>query len=543
MKMKNLVLCYIASILPLGAYSQYPSWLLPPIYDEMCDFCEGVASVKQGDKWGYVKDNGLEIASCTYDVVYPFVDGVGVITSIDKELIALVDVNGKIVNEFKNKKGEKINLKIDPRYNHFCDGLLLVTDGQTQVLYGKRYEKWGYLDKSGVLAIDVKYFGALPFSEGKAGVAFGDLNYFYISTEDKAIIKSDFNNGKNAIGALGFSSNNTALIVDEKGLAYIDGLGSRSKDKPLKFTPLENYYDASSNRLRGVEGELIIDTRGRASAFISKANQSLTELIPSIAKDVHYAGGYYTLNKKRFDEDGHWQSGNLAIAKAASGKFGLVKISKTPVVSFSTVSERVESVFGSSSFIELSITNHSMKELMDVVITCDGKTETKTLPSKAAKTIVTVVRKATDSNEEHGSIEVIAEDNGLLLGSQSLAYTIIDKPSIQVFVPTKKFEITEADKAYPLKVIVKNLSDKLAKDVVVNVNGKTQTITLSPYSENALRYELPIKESRVNISVKPRNTPAVILYESIQLVEEPRPVEKEKIEVEKPIRGIGNIKR
>lgn len=544
--MKTYVTILMVSLLPLAGLAQHASWLFPPVYDAIQDFHEGVAAVSQQGLWGYVTDDGRELTPCRYETIHPFVGGVGGVTSPDHALMAIVHGDGQVIQAFSNRSGEQVSLWIDPRYPHFSDGLLLITDGQTQLLYGKRYKKWGYLDATGKLAIDIKYVGALPFSEGKAGVALSDLTYFYIGTNDKAAITNDFNNGRNAIGALGFTSDRKALIVDAKGLAYIDESGRRTKEKPLSFTPLENYYDISTNRLRGVEGELIIDTKGRVSAFIDKVTQRVTALLPSADEGSRPSGGAILLGETNREGEADWQTDRLAIVRAATGKYGVVQLTDHPAVSITEASMRIESVFGGPAPFQCYVKNASGNVLKDLVVTVGGHSETLTLPSEVMKPIAVQVPKQTDAREEQVNIEVFAYDNGLQVTRQWLTVTVCDKPSMYVELPVRTFELDEGANVYPLPVVVRNQAALPVDEVQVKVNETSQVVSFGPNEEKTLRFMLPASTSQVDVQVKPQQTPAITLHETVRIHKPSTPVvkvEEEEEAVETPEAGIGSLKK
>ena len=48
-------------------------------YDEVENFREDLAAVRQGDKWGYIDKNGKEVISCKYDEVHSFSEGLAAV--------------------------------------------------------------------------------------------------------------------------------------------------------------------------------------------------------------------------------------------------------------------------------------------------------------------------------------------------------------------------------------------------------------------------------------------------------------------------------
>ena len=167
----------IVCSIPVGA--QGIGWTLKPEYEAISSFEEGIAAAGKKGKWGYVSAQGEEILPPAYEAAYPFSEGMGVLASNEKQLVAIVDQAGK-VTPIQEK------LFIDSRFAAFSDGLLLVAK---EITKGGR--KWGYLDKSGSLAIDCKYDIAQPFSEGMAAAVLNSRQcycWYYMDVTGKALI-------------------------------------------------------------------------------------------------------------------------------------------------------------------------------------------------------------------------------------------------------------------------------------------------------------------------------------------------------------------
>ena len=113
--------------------------VIPPQFDDVGYFSEGLAPVRIGEKWGYI------------------------------------DKTGKIV--------------IPPQYTHahsFWEGLAAVNMG-TKWGYGR----WGFIDKMGKMVIPFQYDEAGNFSEGLAGVAV-DGKYGFIDQAERMVIKPQY---------------------------------------------------------------------------------------------------------------------------------------------------------------------------------------------------------------------------------------------------------------------------------------------------------------------------------------------------------------
>ena len=160
----------------------------PPLpsshYDEICNFHEGLARVKRGERYGYIDLSGREIIPCIY-MGYPhdFSEGVAYVGDgvfIDKEGRTAIRVKGnyEVCGDFKES--------------------LCAVCRSSGDLYGEG-DKYGFIDKSGKLVIECEFNGVHDFSDGLAVVYDGDeyddeepASYSYINKNGYYVIQGDF---------------------------------------------------------------------------------------------------------------------------------------------------------------------------------------------------------------------------------------------------------------------------------------------------------------------------------------------------------------
>lgn len=510
--MKRLLLILLCTI-STGSFAQNAQWITAPFFRCIGNFNQGVATIQDGEKWGYIDQQGKLITSCNFDVVYPFSDGMGVATDKEGRLVAIVDKNGNKITQFRDKSGKQINLRVDSRFACFSDSRLLVTNDETQLIYGKLYKKWGYIDKTGQLKTDIKYFGALPFSDGKAGVMLNDFNYFYISPDEEVLITSDLNSGKNAIGAMGFN-NGKALIVDEKGIARIDNSGRRTSDKLPKFTPLQNYYDITTSKLPGKEGELLFDNKGRIYAFVDKNNLS-TEFLPQEPKLS--SDRYFIMDGQRVDKQANWQSQDIAIVKASEDLYGIIQVIDSPTISLSLPNDNLESVFGNTVTTSIVATNNTNSIITNIEVKCANNVWVQSIDGNASADMALPIKKQTDAAQDIETIKVQATRYGLLLAESTLRLTINDKPSLRIAVRPETITVDGVPSTYRLTVVVGNDADEKLDGATLSLNNRTREISMDSKSESTFHYELPLNETRVTIGVKPPKSPATTYSPKISI--------------------------
>lgn len=164
-------------------------------FDEAGSFSEGLAAVKEGDKWYIINTAGEKLWDKSFEDVKLDADGIAFIAGR-----AFVKENGKykIIDTAGNYVGEGTYEDVDT----FITGepAAVRIDGN-----------WGYVDIDGNIVIEPKYKGAKSFSNGYAAYCmYGEWGF--INGEDKVVIDSS---------EAGFSD---AFYFNELGYAHI-GVG------------------------------------------------------------------------------------------------------------------------------------------------------------------------------------------------------------------------------------------------------------------------------------------------------------------------------
>ena len=185
-------------------------------YDLASSFSEGLAGVKSGEKWGYIDKTGAMVIEAKYDGVQGFSQGRGIVTIMNTKeggklewKNGVVDKSGKEIVEPKFRKihpfsegiamtesevgGQRYTLKglidlegkeiVAPMYKEMgklSDGLIRVQD--------KVNRRYGYIDKTGKVKIELKFDQVWDFVDGVAVVATGKL-------KRGAMVKSDPKSG------------------------------------------------------------------------------------------------------------------------------------------------------------------------------------------------------------------------------------------------------------------------------------------------------------------------------------------------------------
>ena len=135
--------------------------VIPAQFDEVRNFSEGLAPVKQNGKWGYIDKTGEIVIPAQFDYIGNFSEG-----------LASVKQNGKW--GFIDKTGKMV---IPAQF----DDALGFSEGLASV---EQIGEYGYIDKTGKMVIPAQFDYALYFSEGLAMVDQNGYE-FYIDKQGR----------------------------------------------------------------------------------------------------------------------------------------------------------------------------------------------------------------------------------------------------------------------------------------------------------------------------------------------------------------------
>ncbi|WNZ24541.1 WG repeat-containing protein [Leptolyngbya sp. NK1-12] len=171
--------------------------VVEPQYELLIPLHEQRWAFKQHGQWGIIDPDGTMIANPRFLDIESFSDGLAavVISSSDQQKIAFTNRSGKIVFELP----EELQISPDDGIEgaeHFNHGRLLVFirslgSSIEDILDGRRYSRFGYLDLRGQLVIPLRYSSASPFSECLAAVKLKQ-GYGFINLSGEVVIQPQF---------------------------------------------------------------------------------------------------------------------------------------------------------------------------------------------------------------------------------------------------------------------------------------------------------------------------------------------------------------
>jgi hypothetical protein len=202
-----------------------------PQFTQVSPFFEGRAFVQVGYLWGVIDPNGQVIAKPQFTKFTYFSEGLAgfAMTQNKQYKTGFIDRNGKIVVELKDiildLEGVGLRHGLAPAYRKNSDIGALMDEFFT----GRHQKSWGFIDRTGKIAIPLKYDSALGFENCLAFVKLKG-KWGAINTKGETLIEPRFDKIPR------FSEGLAALEINQK-YGYVDKTGK------LIIEP--RFYDAS----------------------------------------------------------------------------------------------------------------------------------------------------------------------------------------------------------------------------------------------------------------------------------------------------------
>lgn len=226
---------------------------------------------KDGDKWGYINDNGIFVITPQYDGAGEFSEGLATVSVGDK-------------SGFINKKGEFVINPIFDCLSTFCEGLAMACDG----------EKIGFINMQGEWAIYPQFDYAEDFSDGLAKAG---------------------NNGK-----YGFIDKNGVFVIDQVFDEIWDDRKTFSEEMiPINIDGKWGYYNKKGQMVikpqfdyacNFSEGLACVNINGK-SGFVNKEGKMVIEpQFNQSAYDYSFSDGLAAVKLNDLfgyiNKDGEW---------------------------------------------------------------------------------------------------------------------------------------------------------------------------------------------------------------------------------------------
>lgn len=282
-----------------GYINRKGEWVIAPRFPRACAFDRGIARVEELS--GQYFRTGLIDTLGNYVVKPKFVS----IAPFDQHGLAVAGLGGNPVKyALINLQGQIITSAGFRSISPFCEGL-------ARVQYKDGY---GFIDTTGRLAVEPRFFKASDFSEGKAAVWLNGGSCGFINPDGELIVEPqfskcmDFREGK----AVVFKGNHRAGLIDEAGnfviepginrlLDFSEGRGL-VRDERYQFyyiTDQARFYDGFYEKAGQFRhGVAVVQVNGRWAII----NQQGIEIIPPKYDNIgQFENGFAKVRIKGFN--------------------------------------------------------------------------------------------------------------------------------------------------------------------------------------------------------------------------------------------------
>lgn len=228
---------------------------------------EGIYCIFDGEKYGYMTEEGKEIAPCIYDLAYPFSEGLACVFLAGK--YGYIDTEGATAIPFVYDCAAP-----------FAEGLAYFADG----------DAYGFMDQSGALAF---HFTCDSISSFQEGAAFFSSNgrYGYIDQMGHILIEPVFDDaGYFHDGLAQVRKDGRCGMINQKGDFVIEAAYDRiTTDGPFILAQSGGTYEGFDRRGKSltascddltVEGQYLCFRKNGRQEIVDEKGNSLT--VPSI---------------------------------------------------------------------------------------------------------------------------------------------------------------------------------------------------------------------------------------------------------------------
>ena len=288
--------------------------IIDPQFDDVSNFNEGMARVKQGDLYGYINDKGEMIVTPQYSKAYNYEDGVAHVWTDENE--AYIDKRGKVIIDCQqNKLIGKASDRMFEWIGNVHEGIAIVKgknklygcvdlDGndcvaaqwETCAGFQEGYakvrtdKKYGHIDRSGKVVDSCRWADVKNYSEGLAPVKDDKGKWGFVNYHGRLVIPciwdqvEYFKDGLAEVTMINGNTNSKQKgVIDNKGNYVIE---------PGQFEDFKNIKNIN-------EGCVVVRTKQKYGVVDKTGSMTAVTRF----KDI---GVFYGGLAKAKDEKGSW---------------------------------------------------------------------------------------------------------------------------------------------------------------------------------------------------------------------------------------------
>jgi hypothetical protein len=310
--------------------AQSVQWALKPKYTSLQYYTEGLYKIHLNGKVGLLSKAGDEFLEALYDSITPFNNGYALAINRERGKYAIK----KIINNNNSLTTVTGNYYLT-KYPYFSEDLLCVTNAN---------KNYGYLSKTGQLAIECKYLDAHPFFNGRASITLKSKNVVYIK-EDGSYMSMDPGQGYIVFGSSFCNEEAVVYTIDRKGYVInTEGHSLHSFNQSIESLQV----NTSDYRIEGSSCKVSSENNDSYNKTQSDG------IIPFQENGLYgYKNGNVTILPEQFTAASPFQGGYAKVTK--EGKIGILKL-VTGSFSGSLLNDNIKVEKGKSEMIKYKVT-------------------------------------------------------------------------------------------------------------------------------------------------------------------------------------------
>ena len=302
LRLSNLHLIPVQKGNKFGFIDSIGNIVIQPEFDQVSQFCEGLALAEQNEKFGYINKKGQFAISPEYDEATNFEDGVAVAAKNGNYFI--LNRNGEIKAgpfQFASEFFEGLlSVKMNEKFGFVNkNGSVLIPcdfektgDFKESLCEFLQNSKYGFIDHNGFATIKPVYDWAEPFDRGRSRVKLNG-KYGIINKKGEYIVPPEFTRiEKLHVGIF--------LVVSGEYYGFLDSLG-----KPV--TELKYNFNGNSNPSDFIHSNYLKLITDKGEQILNRKTGK--KILPSLPNEVSLPNyGKIIFRKKRkfgiMDENG-----------------------------------------------------------------------------------------------------------------------------------------------------------------------------------------------------------------------------------------------
>jgi len=231
-----------------GFIDRSGKFVIPRVFEYARAFHEGLAEVELGGRWGFVRMDGQLSIQPQFEETRPFSEGRAPVRIdgrwgyVDRAGVLVIAAQYRQASLFENGRAL---VQMEQDWFAIDRSGAPTSRDPNDLVPEQRMGKWGFVKPDGKVAVDFRFDGFQPFSEGLAAVQVGE-RWGFVDRRGRLVIAAEFEDGCPTAPESGRGGPPIGLFKEGLAAAYKDG-SWRFIDKsgreavPGRFAKVSNY--------------------------------------------------------------------------------------------------------------------------------------------------------------------------------------------------------------------------------------------------------------------------------------------------------------